>query len=396
MKRGTRLCYANSNHNLILSAYTTLKSARLRATSCALLRGLCHSPDSPTRRVSKAIIPSAEIITDAEQKPAGTIVVLTDGVISLKSEVPATKEEPSSARCETGDDMRCMALRVAEYVHRGNGLWIFGMRLPFTAKHFQVEKSGKFKSRGAFFPVTPAKPRPFYVWIGTLNVGQGRQMVSGLLSFAKSRVSAQDVLALEIAPGLQRGWEPKSPMLNSDVIEGAPGCAERDLFLSVPLERRYSNSLLCDWLPKSSRVGFTIPVEHRQDKSYAADVYSLNVVAQQSFTIKGPDEGVSIDANPISDLGSAHVPNARMPFCLTFADPTHKPELIVVESQWAMIGNTEKPLGGLRSTDEDDSVDYIGQTLDLNRFFGLLRKETQRFAQSLPSSTFLVVTYGHN
>jgi hypothetical protein len=106
------------------------------------------------------------------------------------------------ARCPDGDEIGCVAQGLYEYLQGGNGLWVFGVRVPYHGDYYPAARQGPLAVASA--------QRPIYLWIGGPNARVGRATAERLVKWAVERQPRVDHIAIEIWPG---HWndDPPSP-----------------------------------------------------------------------------------------------------------------------------------------------------------------------------------------
>jgi hypothetical protein len=122
----------------------------------------------------------------ASRKTAALFVLITDGVLS-----PTART--CEARCPDGDEIGCVGQALFEYLQAGNGLWVIGVRVPYSGEYRAAAGSGSFTVASA--------RRPIYAWIGGPNAQVGRAAAEQLVKWAVERQPPLDHIALEVWPG---------------------------------------------------------------------------------------------------------------------------------------------------------------------------------------------------
>lgn len=134
---------------------------------------------------------------DSTVRP-GFMVVATDGIASASG-------DSCGASCSAGSDAACVASQAVDYVRRGNGLWVFGIRAAFDGTYYF--ESGDVQS-GSRAKVLHAAQRPVYLWIGGPDVEAGRRLVQSLTRWAEARHLS--TLSFEVWPGDWDGPKPSA------------------------------------------------------------------------------------------------------------------------------------------------------------------------------------------
>jgi hypothetical protein len=127
---------------------------------------------------------------DAERSATGKarslLLVVTDDVVSPTGRACA-------AKCRDVEDVGCVGDALFEYLKAGNGLWVFGVRVPYTGRYEAAVGTASFS--------VASLQRPIYVWIGGANAAVGRSVTERLVKWAMGRRPALDHIALEVWPG---------------------------------------------------------------------------------------------------------------------------------------------------------------------------------------------------
>jgi len=164
---------------------------------CAPIAGLRETVDWP-RDESETCLPLVFRHHLEQDTVSGgskaLLLVLTDGVIS-------TKRSQCAAGCEGGNDVSCLAEAVSDFVCRGYGFWMVGLRVPFDGTYYP--ESGGAKP----YRTSAVRRRPMYCWIGSADVETGRAVTSGLIAWAARQKPPIETLPVEVWPGdWSAGW----------------------------------------------------------------------------------------------------------------------------------------------------------------------------------------------
>jgi hypothetical protein len=151
----------------------------------------------------------------ASKKGGSLLVLMTDGVVSASG-------GSCGAKCADSDEVSCVAQALFEYLQAGNGLWVIGVRVPYTGQYYPALRPGSFSVASA--------QRPIYLWIGGPNAQVGRAIAERMVKWAIDRQPSLDHMAIEVWPGhwdesraiAPRGstWSPWSARLAAEAIAG--------------------------------------------------------------------------------------------------------------------------------------------------------------------------------
>jgi hypothetical protein len=316
-------------------------------------------------------------LDDATKWNAGAILVLTDGIVSLSKAENVGPSGNSALSCGAGSDAACIAASVGDYVARGNGFWIVGMRLPYAGPYY-VEEPGASCRRGQIVK-GPFPLHPFYVWVGSPSLTQGRKVVRALLDFAFARKI--DTLAIEAAPGQWRGWEVDPSVRPEELIPSEDAaCAHGDLVSNVG----QSSSRTCTitvsqhakeaWFGSSQKpvLGFALPAVEVEEAG--SDITPLINVDQQ-IVVDDPSIRLTPKLDDVNDHRSP--PRYYLDICLQYEGDSARSRAgrsLVVNSFWHVERPSKDPWAGW-STDTDCSPKSLDRTVNLDIFLRLLEEE---------------------
>jgi hypothetical protein len=325
----------------------------------------------------------AGALQDATVKaPDSLAVILTDGVVSLSKARGVPGETGKSARdCSRGSDATCAALSVRDYVMSGHGFWIVGMRFPFFGPYY-VEQGGSHSKTGTVIRDHAFPRRPFYVWVGSPSLTQGRQLVTSLVEFAKNE--GLEKFAVEIAPGDWIG-----PSIPEDIVsqEVTPVdrafCAAADLLgSSRPPTTSGSPLVISAHVQPTSifhsqlanpELGFSVPIQSAFEEPPSGVVslftYKATIHATES------DVGVSERTHDSGSRTAKQTDRPRLDICLRFSghlSAERHGRVIHLVTRWSQApgGDFWEPW----STGTDDTVKAAAETVNLDSFFRILNE----------------------
>jgi len=335
---------------------------------------------------------------DATKWNAGEILVLTDGIVSLSKPENLGPSGSSALSCGAGSDAACIAASVAEYVGHGNGFWIIGMRLPYTGPYY-VEEPGPGCHRGQVLK-GPFPLHPFYVWVGSPSLSQGRKVVKALLDFASARKLA--AVAIEAAPGRWNGWEVDPDVRPEELMPSDnAACVHGDLVSKV----EHSGGGTCRvtvsqhptevWGFKASpkpTLGFALPAVDVVEPT--SGVSSLINVEQQ-IVLNDPSVRLMSKVHDVNDHSS--VRRHYLDICLQYEGDLSRSRAgrsLLVNSFWHVARSSEEPWTGW-STDTDCDPKSLDRTVNLDMFLRLLREElaSHYSPQSRTETEILTIQY---
>jgi hypothetical protein len=337
-------------------------------------------------------------IDDATKWNAGEILVLTDGIVSLSKPEKVGPSGSSALSCGAGSDAACIAVSVAEYVGHGNGFWIVGMRLPYAGPYY-VEEPGPNCRRGQIVR-GPLSLHPFYIWVGSPSLSQGRKVVKELLDFAS--VQKLQALAIEAAPGQWQGWK-VDPGLRPEELMASENeaCAHGDLVSEV----EFSGGSTCTvtvsqhakegWgfgaSPKPA-LGFALPVTDVMEAT--SDAIPLIEVRQQ-FVLSDPSVRLISKVDDVK--GHSAVSRHYLDTCLQYEGALSRSRAgrsLLMNSLWKIARSSEEPWTGW-STDTDCDPKSLDRTVNLDMFLRLLREElaSHNNSESQTKTEILTIQY---
>lgn len=323
----------------------------------------------------------------------GTVLVLTDGIVSLSH--AARPASTSAGSCAVGSDAVCIATAAANYISKGNGFWIVGMRFPFAGPYY-VEEPGAKSRRGQPLTKGPFPPHPFYVWVGSPSLNQGRQLVSSLIDFAKSQ--NLQTMAIEVSPGSWEGWSITPDLEASDLIgsENA-ACRNGDLLSGlqggrvVVLVKQPAESRLNFGKSHESVLGFGLPVS--KAAANPSVVHPLITVRQR---IRAANPLVHV-AYSVEDVKSHGTVRSFLDLCFQYEGDLRKSRagtVLKLDSEWHADRSIDEPWMGW-SSDTDDELRNLDRTVNLDTFLRLLAVELSGDVDSgtVAKTAFLTVEY---
>jgi len=317
---------------------------------------------------------SGAIDNAGEEADDDVILVLTDGVVSLREARPIRGTPSATAGCSKGNDITCAALSIRSYVSNGHGFWIVGLKLPFYGPYY-VEQGGIHLQRGRAIRKGPFPNHPFYIWIGSPSVSQGRNVAEALIEFA--RAHGLDYLASEVAPGTWEGWAIDGNATSRDLTAASPEyCRPGDLL--GELTRAPGNGPLIIHahepphsffrrISSATSLGFQLPVT----PAFGEIPPSIPGFFDYTESVSSLEKGVSVRTQVSSGKESAGKTEA----CLTFNGALQSDragKTIHLVSDWKQ---TAIPyFWDAWSTENDDTLDSVGKTVNLDEFFRVLRR----------------------
>jgi hypothetical protein len=323
-------------------------------------------------------------LDDAAKWNAGEILVLTDGIVSLSKPEKVGPSGSSALSCGAGSDAACIAASVAEYVGHGNGFWIVGMRLPYAGPYY-VEEPGPSCRRGQIMR-GPFSLHPFYVWVGSPSLSQGRKIVNALLDFAAAR--KLEALAIEAAPGRWHGWEVDPGLRPEELMPSDnPACAHGDLVSKVEYGggtctvtvRQHAKEGWGFAASPKAVLGFALPVVDVMEPT--ADVSSL-IEVQQQVVPSDPSVRLMSKVDDVKDHSSVN--QHYLDICLQYDGDLGRSRAgrsLLVNSLWQVAHSGEEPWTGW-STDTDCDPKSLDRTVNLDMFLRLLREELASHSSS--------------
>lgn len=318
---------------------------------------------------------------DWERK--GIALVVTDGVASVSKDRESSASGPSSAgRCTAGSDSACVALRMRELVATGRGLWIVGLRMPFSGEYWS-EEGGPSAKPGTNLGHVTVPDRPLYVWVASADVAQGRAIVQALVEFGASAQPRVETLAVEIGPGAWERWKLPRDM-SSEAVQGSVKGCERggalpgrlhphDPKLSAPVQDVATRS--------EGSLALSYPAEERSGAALTG-VLPLMRLRQEPLLRQArgnpPEKRPALDIRFRRGTEGQTSAQGRLELCVT----GHPPKSLSatgwdVMARWRAELTTEAPWEAW-SSDTDDRPDTLRRTVSLSIFFKHLRAELTR------------------
>jgi len=317
-------------------------------------------------------------LDDATKWNAGEILVLTDGIVSLSKSEEVGPSGNSALSCGAGSDAACIAASVADYVGHGNAFWIVGIRLPYVGPYY-VEEPGPSCHRGQVVK-GPFPFHPFYVWVGSPSLGQGRKVVKAVLDFASTRKLS--ALAIEVAPGGWHGWEVDSDVRPEELMPSEnTACAHGDLVSNVDRSSDGICRVTVSERPKEGwglsaspkpALGFALPVVGVLEPT--ANVSPLIDVEQQ---IIANEPSVQLMSKIDDVVDHSSVRRRYLDICLQYEGDLGRSRAghsLLVSSLWRVERPSEEPWTGW-STDTDCNPKSVDRTVNLDMFLRMLREE---------------------
>lgn len=337
-------------------------------------------------------------LDDATKWNAGEILVLTDGIVSLSKPEKVGPGGNSALSCGAGSDAACIAASVADYIGHGNGFWIVGVRLPYAGPYY-VEEPGPSCHRGQILK-GPFPLHPFYVWVGSPSLSQGRKVVKALLDFAVTR--KLEALAIEAAPGRWHGWEVDRAVRPEELMPSEnAACAHGDLVSNV----EHSSGRICTvtvsqhakegWGFAASRIpvlGFALPVVEVGEPP--SDVSPLINVEQQ-IVLNDPSVHLMSKLDNVNDRSSFR--GNYLDICVQYEGDLSRSRAgrsLLVNSSWHAGRPSEEPWTRW-STDTDCNPKSLDRTVNLDMFLRLLGDElaSQNGSEGRNVTEILTVQY---
>lgn len=320
---------------------------------------------------------------EAARTDAALALVVTDGVADSGASA-------CGQSCAAGSDTTCVAEALYAYLASGHGLWVVGLRTPFSGKYFSAQS-------GATLRVAPAG-RPIYLWIGSPNVATGRALVqraAAKLTQALGSARANDVLVFEVWPGTWRGTG--APAQRSEgrfkAGEFGPGAAASALQCGNdtvgidgisqdngwPALKLRSRG---DALMASEGVwGLRLPLASPADAA-PAPRHTL-------LTLEARTRGAELDVrgHGLRIVRSRAAGPTALLLCLRLQAPTGR-----LTSSWSASIGTE--FLAAWSTDDDSSTTTIARTLGLDALWTQVAERLEREARRLDTTLLSFETPG--
>ena len=252
-----------------------------------------------------------------------------------------TQRNPVRVRvgsCAAGSDATCVATAAAKYIAKGNGFWIVGMRFPFAGPYY-VEEPGTKLRHGQALTKGPFPPHPFYVWIGSPSLNQGRRLVNSLIDFAKAQ--NLQAIAIEVSPGSWPGWTIASDLQASDLIGSENmACRNGDLLSGehggdgqrvVVLVKQPAESRLNFGKSHEPVLGFGLPVS---EAAATTSVVHPLITVRQEIIADNPFVHVAYNAEDVKFHGAIR---HFLDFCIQYEGDLRKSRagtVFELESEW--------------------------------------------------------------
>jgi hypothetical protein len=289
------------------------------------------------------------------------ILVLTDGVVSIRNPQHSLRSTESMSQCAEGSDETCLASSVEKYIKAGHGFWIIGIRIPFKGTYYVEERTACPLQR--VIRNISVADRPFYVWVGAPSLDQGRQIVSSLVAFAARQTPKLDSISIEASPGKWMGSS-----FISTISDVAPtkqkDCANGDL-----LDRRsYIGGLPVLEAEPAIRekrrvrqpvLGFALPVEP------AFKIPAMSPLVEVHQTLKTQQSGTTLNYETFSSDGGKQ----QLDLCLRFSDVAARERAgttLPVCSEWEVRRGDESRPWIQWSSDTDCDSRALNRTLHLD------------------------------
>lgn len=320
---------------------------------------------------------------EAARTDAALVLVVTDGVADSGASA-------CGQSCAAGSDTTCVAEAVYAYLARGHGLWVVGLRAPFSGKYFSAQS-------GAALPVARAG-RPIYLWIGSPNVATGRALVrraTAKLAQALGSARANDLLALEVWPGAWRGIGAPAQRGEDSfkVGEFSPGTAASTLQCG-------SDTVGIDAIAKDNGWP-ALTLRHRGHAPMPTDgVWGLRLpLAGQPdatpppghalLTLEARRRGADLDVrgHGLRIVRSRAAGPAAVLLCLRLQAPTGR-----LTSSWSPSIGTEFLTAW--STDDDTNAAMISRTLGIEALWTQVAERLEREARRLDTTLLSFETRG--
>jgi hypothetical protein len=337
-------------------------------------------------------------LDDATKWNAGVVLVVTDGIVSLSKAEQVGPSGSSALSCGAGSDAACIAASVGEYVGHGNGFWIVGMRLPYAGPYY-VEEPGPSCHRGQVLK-GPFPLHPFYVWVGSPSLNQGRRVVKALLDFASGR--KLEALAIEAAPGRWHGWQVDPGVQPEELMPSEnASCAHGDLVSKVEESGSKTCTLTVSqhakegWGFAASRkpaLGFALPVVDVVEPTSDA---SPLVNVEQQIVLNDLSVRLMSKIDDVKDHSS--VSRHYLDICLQYEGDLSRSRAgrsLLVNSSWHVGRPSEEPWTEW-STDTDCDPKSLGRTVNLDMFLRLLGEElaSHNSSEGRTETTILTIQY---
>jgi hypothetical protein len=316
-------------------------------------------------------------VGDASSRPRDFMVLVTDGVMSLKLSERLAPGAPAASACASGSEPGCLAFSIANYIEPTSGVaipgsqhgfWIVGIRMPFAGPHYIEEPCPDAPTRRIIRKGTFPN-RPLYIWVGASSLQQGSEFIKGLISFAQT--NHLDTLVVEVAPGR---WIGPTIAQGVKTVDSSSdnSCKRGDLWEDLLQNENEGNYVIKararNFWHAVPTFGFELPTKWIDPYPRPPVFHSLLSVSEK---VESETDGAAVHNSNL--LGSS------LDICLWFSGDLAKAQSrlgkdVDLDSAWAVNETRGSPWKSW-STDSDCTIESVGSTLHLDTFVGHLRSE---------------------